>query len=105
MRRDAKPCIREDGETYASTWQAAKSLAEELGGICDADGLSSQISKACNHYRGAKSCMGHHYEFMDSPVVAMLLNRVTARDMAIGRLNARLENANDRLREAGLEQA
>ena len=104
MKWDARPCIREDGKAYTSTYMAAKELAEEQGGFYKLDDLTSQISKACHHYKGAKTCLGHWYEFIDSPIVSMLLKRIAVRDMTIGRLNARLENANDRLREAGLEQ-
>ena len=100
----ARPCIREDGKTYPSAYQAARELLREVGGKGTLDELSSQISKACNHYKGAKTCLGHHYEYMDSPVVSMLLGRVTRRDIEIGHLSARLEMANDRLREHGLEQ-
>lgn len=113
------PVWRGDGASYPSCMAAARALAGEWGlhaGRGRLAGMASEIGKAARSSHGRRTAYGHMWNdrdvLADRATAEGLLARVreleagaAALEDALGAMRARLENANDRLREAGLEQA
>lgn len=105
------PVWRDDGESYACHADAARAVLAESG-VTDPDkrtitAISKQISRAIRGDR-CKRAYGHRWfdhDFLAERAELMgLEERVKALEAECGQLRAKLENANDRLRENGLEQ-
>lgn len=105
------PVWRDDGKAYPCHADAARAVLAESG-VADPDkrtitAISNQISRAI---RGDRCKRAYGYRWFDHDVLAEraallgLDGRVKALESENGRLRARLENANERLRGAGLEQ-
>lgn len=101
---------REDGNSYPSGMAAARAIAREQGLSIDSRYMASMSGEIIRAARlsGKRTAYGYRWSLEDvflGPAIKGYQKRIRRLETALGIVRARLENANDRLREAGLEQA
>ena len=102
--------FRDDGHCYPSGMAAARAIAVEHGINTDSRYMavmSGEIIRAAR-LSGERTAYGHMWSLEDrflGQAVDDYKRRIKRLETALGIAAARLESANDRLREHGLEQA